>query len=79
MVVTIAPVTVGQWAWLLSADSRRLICRTCPANLLEVAREDTSAKLLYSLRGSASSQWRWPELACWPGFPGSSPCGLASE
>jgi signal transduction histidine kinase len=51
MVVTIGLVTVGQWAWLLFADSRRVICRTCPANLLEVAREDTVAKLLYSLRG----------------------------
>jgi signal transduction histidine kinase len=50
MVVTIALVTVGQWAWLLFADPR-LICRTCPANLLEVAREDGLARLLYSLRG----------------------------
>ena len=51
MAVTIVLVTVGQWAWLLFADSRTLICRTCPANLLEVAREDALAKLLYSLRG----------------------------
>jgi hypothetical protein len=51
MAVTIVLVTAGQWAWLLFADSRRLICRTCPANLLEVAHQDTVAKLLYSLRG----------------------------
>jgi signal transduction histidine kinase len=51
MVVTIGLVTVGQWAWLLFADSRTLICRACPANMLEVAREDGVAKLLYSLRG----------------------------
>lgn len=51
MVVTIGLVTIGQWAWLLFADSRTLICRTCPANLLEVAREDTVARLLYSMRG----------------------------
>jgi signal transduction histidine kinase len=51
MAVTIALVTAGQWAWLLFADSRRLICRTCPANLLEVAHQDAVARLLYSLRG----------------------------
>jgi signal transduction histidine kinase len=50
MVAAVGLVTVGQWAWLLFADSRTLICRTCPANLLEVAREDSLAKLLYSLR-----------------------------
>jgi signal transduction histidine kinase len=51
MMVTIGLVTIGQWAWLLLADSRRLICRTCPANMLEVAREDAAARLLYSVRG----------------------------
>jgi len=51
MVAAVGLVTVGQWAWLLFADSRTLICRTCPANLLEVASEDRLAKLLYSLRG----------------------------
>src|SRR5262252_11093810 len=40
MAVTVLLVTVGQVAWLLFADSRRLICRTCPANLLEVASND---------------------------------------
>ena len=51
MVAAVALVTVGQWAWLLFADSRALICRTCPANLMEVAHEDKVAHLLYSLRG----------------------------
>ena len=50
MVIAIVLVTVGQVAWLLFADSRRLVCPTCPANLLEVARDDGVAKLLYSLR-----------------------------
>jgi signal transduction histidine kinase len=54
MAVTVALVTAGQLAWLLFADSRRLMCRTCPANLLEVARDDETAKLLYSLRGLAA-------------------------
>jgi signal transduction histidine kinase len=40
MVVTIALVTVGNWLWLLFADSHRMMCRTCPANLLEVTRDD---------------------------------------
>jgi signal transduction histidine kinase len=50
MGIAIALVTVGQVAWLFFADSRRLVCPTCPANLLEVARDDGTAKLLYSLR-----------------------------
>ena len=50
MWIAIALVTVGQVAWLFFADSRRLVCPTCPANLLEVARDDGTAKLLYSLR-----------------------------
>ena len=50
MVIAIALVTVGQVAWLFFADSRRLVCATCPANLLEVTRDDGIAKLLYSLR-----------------------------
>jgi signal transduction histidine kinase len=53
MAVTVVLVTAGQVAWLLFADSRRLICGTCPANLLEVTRNDGTAKLLYSLRGLA--------------------------
>jgi len=52
MVATIGLVTVGQWAWLLFADSRKFICSTCPANLLEVAREDAATKLIYSVRGA---------------------------
>jgi signal transduction histidine kinase len=54
MAVTVVLVTAGQWAWLLFADSRRLMCRTCPANLLEVASDDRTAKLLYSLRALAA-------------------------
>jgi hypothetical protein len=50
MVTAIALVTVGQVAWLFFADSRRFVCSTCPANLLEVARDDGIARLLYSLR-----------------------------
>jgi signal transduction histidine kinase len=50
MAITIALVTVGQVAWLLFADSRRLVCPTCPANLLEVTRDDGIARLLYALR-----------------------------
>jgi signal transduction histidine kinase len=50
MAATIGLVTVGQWAWLLFADSRRFICPTCPANLMEVAREDAATKLIYSVR-----------------------------
>ncbi|HEY7360940.1 MAG TPA: sensor histidine kinase [Streptosporangiaceae bacterium] len=50
MVIAIALVTVGQVAWLFFADPRRLVCPACPANLLEVARDDGIAKLLYSLR-----------------------------
>jgi signal transduction histidine kinase len=50
MVIAIALVTVGQVAWLLFADSRRLVCPACPANLLEVTGDDGIAKLLYSLR-----------------------------
>jgi signal transduction histidine kinase len=54
MAVTVVLVTAGQLAWLLFADSR-LMCRTCPANLLEVASDDRTAKLLYSLRGLAAA------------------------
>jgi signal transduction histidine kinase len=50
MAIAIALVTVGQLAWLFFADSRRLVCPTCPANLLEVTRDDGIARLLYSLR-----------------------------
>jgi len=50
MGIAIALVTVGQLPWLFFADSRRLICSACPANLLEVTRDDGIAKLLYSLR-----------------------------
>ena len=33
------------------ADSRRFICPTCPANLLEVTRDDAVTRLIYSVRG----------------------------
>jgi MFS family permease len=52
MVITIVLVTVGQWVWLLFADSR-LVCPTCPANLMAVTHDDGIAKLLYSLRQAA--------------------------
>jgi signal transduction histidine kinase len=38
--ITIFLVTVGSLVWLLFADSHRMMCRTCPANLLEVTRDD---------------------------------------
>ena len=40
VVVTIALVTVGNLTWLLFADSHRMMCPICPANLLEVTRDD---------------------------------------
>jgi signal transduction histidine kinase len=40
MVITIFLVTVGSLTWLLFADSHWAMCRTCPANLLEVTRDD---------------------------------------
>jgi signal transduction histidine kinase len=43
VVVTIGLTTVVQVASLVFADSRKFFCRTCPANLLEVAREDAVA------------------------------------
>jgi len=33
-------VTVGNLFWLLFADSHHTMCHTCPANLLEVTRDD---------------------------------------
>jgi signal transduction histidine kinase len=33
-------VTLGNWAWMLFADSHRNMCPTCPANLLEVTHND---------------------------------------
>jgi signal transduction histidine kinase len=41
MIITVALVTVVNWTWLLFADPHRMLCRTCPANLLEVTRDDT--------------------------------------
>ena len=37
---TIFLVTVGSLIWLLFADPHRMMCPTCPANLLEVTRND---------------------------------------
>ena len=42
--VTLVLVTVGNWAWLLFADSHRMMCPTCPANLLEVTRNDAAVQ-----------------------------------
>jgi signal transduction histidine kinase len=51
LVVTIGLATVVQVASLFFADSREFFCRTCPANLLEVAREDTvTMDILYVQR-----------------------------
>jgi signal transduction histidine kinase len=38
--IAIFLVTVGNVFWLLFADSHHMMCRTCPANLLEVTRND---------------------------------------
>src|SRR5215469_14893744 len=38
--VTLALVTVGNWTWMLFADSHHSMCRTCAANLMEVTRDD---------------------------------------
>jgi uncharacterized membrane protein YdfJ with MMPL/SSD domain len=49
--VTVALVTVGNWAWLLFADSHRMMCHTCPANLLELTRNDAAViGVFYLLR-----------------------------
>src|SRR5215470_11201693 len=40
LAITIFLVTVGNLLWLLFADSHHAMCRTCPANLLEVTRDD---------------------------------------
>jgi signal transduction histidine kinase len=40
MAIAIFLVTVGNLFWLLFADSHHSMCRTCPANLLEVTRDD---------------------------------------
>jgi signal transduction histidine kinase len=42
--VTITLVSVGNLIWLLFADSRRMMCPTCPVNLLEVTRDDAVVK-----------------------------------
>lgn len=55
MVITVALVTVGNWAWLLFADPHWAMCRTCPANLLEVTRNDAVVVgVFYVLRSAAS-------------------------
>jgi hypothetical protein len=42
MVATIAFATVANWTWMLFADPHRMMCRACPANLLEVTRDDAA-------------------------------------
>ena len=49
--VAVALVTLGNWAWLLFADSHRMMCHTCPANLLELTRDDAAVvDVFYVLR-----------------------------
>src|SRR5215470_12701451 len=50
---TFVLTTVVQVAFLFFADSRKFFCRTCPANLLEVTREDavTTGLLLFQRIG----------------------------
>ena len=50
VVGTFVLTTVVQVAWLFFVDSRKFFCRTCPANLLEVAREDAVAAGLLSFQ-----------------------------
>jgi signal transduction histidine kinase len=38
--ITLVLVTVGNWTWMLFADSHHSMCRTCAANLMEVTRDD---------------------------------------
>ena len=69
VVVTIGLTTVVQVASLFFADSRRFFCRTSPANLLEVAREDAVTRgvlyfqrigvLVLALTGLALMVRRW--------------------
>jgi len=40
-------VTVGSLIWLLFADAHRMMCPSCPANLLEVTRNDAVAAGVY--------------------------------
>jgi signal transduction histidine kinase len=40
VVITVFLVAVGNLFWLLFADSHHSMCHTCPANLLEVTRDD---------------------------------------
>jgi CheY-like chemotaxis protein len=42
MIITIVVATVVNWSWLLFADPHQMLCRNCPANLLEVTRDDTA-------------------------------------
>ena len=44
-------VTVANWMWMLFADPHHSMCRNCPANLLEVTRDDAAvAGVFYVLR-----------------------------
>jgi signal transduction histidine kinase len=54
LAVTITLVTVGQLDWLLFADSRALICRACPANLVEIVREDSLVRGLAQVQRVAA-------------------------
>jgi signal transduction histidine kinase len=47
---TVALVTIGRLGWLLFADSRAVICSRCPANLLEVVRDDALARRLFDVQ-----------------------------
>jgi signal transduction histidine kinase len=42
IVSTIVIATVVNWTWLLFADPHRMLCRVCPANVLEVTRNDAA-------------------------------------
>jgi len=44
VIITIVLVTIGNLFWLFFADSRHMMCHTCPANLLEVTRNDAVVK-----------------------------------
>jgi signal transduction histidine kinase len=49
LAITIILITVGNLTWLLFADSHRTMCPTCPANLLEVTRDDAVVKAVFYL------------------------------
>ena len=53
--VAIFLVTVANWTWMLFADPHHSMCPHCPANLLEVTRDDAAVAGVFYLSGWAAS------------------------